>query len=71
MASLLCWHGMLLLLAGQSLLSLWQATVKDQHSKRHVEFAGRAQNASSGTVALYQHLDKDEDRCVCVTPNIF
>lgn len=40
-----------------NLLSLWTDRIKSVHSKRHVEFSGRAQ--SDGNQAeLYQNLNK-------------
>jgi hypothetical protein len=45
---------------GQNLLSMWTSRLKSQHGKRHVEFAGRAENPGSLKAELYIHL-KEED----------
>ncbi|KAK7102296.1 integrator complex subunit 13-like [Littorina saxatilis] len=45
---------------GQNLLSMWTSRMKTVHNKRHVEFAGRAENPNNLQAELYIHL-KEED----------
>ena len=46
--------------AGQNLLSMWTSRIKSQHSKRHVEFAGRAENPGNLHAELYIHLEEED-----------
>ena len=46
--------------AGQNLLSMWTSRIKSQHNKRHMEFAGRAENPDSLKAELYIHLQEED-----------